>query len=629
MARKNHNSHMLSAIPGGMESDEEELEVLMQCLKIKRLADITTGAGINGRNFDATLDAEAEEFFKVFREKWNMYSKNKSPHLRQEFGKALMSHPEPALLLALKIFANCPDSSNVKPKSLSHFVLDTVCKLHEEYPELIGEEGCDPNTSMIAFNFVKMSGLLSLNNAVIHAYSLRHIRELLLPHLRELLEAGHVKEVTQWAISLQLTHEFDMMELAFPLIAVEKLPLAEEYLDHATEQRLPFVKFLDSLLHKEKPVIQLCEDLLGRYKNLKISHNVLSYRPISKIVARLAKKYSFDDAVTPNYKFTKTCSYLHYLYREYEKARINLASFRELVSVHAYDYALRKDFVSYLAAAQAHSEAIYWYRQFKLNPNDCPLEIKSQVSRNGFTEAANRESDGGSEASGCDMYLTMDLPDECLNIVDTAAQFERMLFHLQKEHIIYLDSEWMQNVCGDSPLCLLQIATGHNVYLIDCLARENIRSEHWRSLGANIFNNVNILKVGFSMVSDLSVLQRSLPLQLRLQMPHHYLDLRNLWLELKKQRYGVELPYGNVNRAGDALTDLSLVCLGKKLNKSNQCSNWANRPLRREQILYAAIDARCLLLIYNTLLARVSFINVAIEKSIASNNFLRRGANVK
>ncbi|KAH8248639.1 hypothetical protein KR032_001647 [Drosophila birchii] len=631
MARK---IHMYNAIPGGMESDEEELEDLMQRLKIKRLADITTGAGINGRNFDATLDAEAKEFFRLFREKWNMYSKNKSPHLRQEFGKALMSHPEPALLLALKIFANCPDSSNVKPKSLSHFVLDTVCRLHEDYPELRGEKSCDSNTSMIAFNFVKMSGLLSLNNAVIHAYSLGHIRELLLPQLRELLEAGHVKEVTQWTISLQLTHEFDMMELAFPLIAVEKLPLAEEYLDHAIEQRLPFVKFLDSLLHKEKSVFQLCEHLLGRYKNLKISHNVLSYRPISKIVARLAKKYGYNDAVTPNYKFTKTCSYLHYLYREYEKARINLASFRELVSVHAYDYALCKDFVSYLAAAQAHSEAIYWYGQFKLNPNDCPLEIRSQVSRvNGSTEAAaNRESDEASHcsvASGCDMYLTMDLPDECLNIVDTAAQFERMLFHLQKEHIIYLDSEWMQNVCGDNQLCVLQIATGHNVYLIDCLARESIRTEHWRSLGANIFNNVNILKVGFSMVSDLSVLQRSLPLQLRLQMPHHYLDLRNLWLELKKQRFGVELPYGNVNRAGDALTDLAQVCLGKKLNKSNQCSNWANRPLRREQILYAAIDARCLLLIYNTLMARVPFINVAIEKSIASNNFLRRGANIK
>lgn len=170
-----------------------------------------------------------------------------------------MGHQDP-LLLALKIFANCPDSSNIKTKSLSHFVLDTVCKLHKDFPHL--GEGCDPNTSMIAFNFVKTSGLLALNNAVIHAYSLRQIRDLLLPKLRELLDNGLYKEVTQWSISLQLTHEFDMLELAFPLIAIEKLPLAEEYLDHATQQRLPFVKFLDSLLHKEKSVLELCEHLL-------------------------------------------------------------------------------------------------------------------------------------------------------------------------------------------------------------------------------------------------------------------------------------------------------------------------------------------------------------------------------
>ncbi|KAH8410342.1 hypothetical protein KR009_012352 [Drosophila setifemur] len=625
MANKNR---MLNAIPAGFESDEEELEELMAQMKIKRLEDITTGAGIDGSNFDASLDAEAKQFFDEFRKIWNMYSKNKSPHLVREFAKILLLHQDP-LLVGLKIFANCPDSSNMKPRSLSHFVLDTVCKLHQDYPHL--GPNCDLNTSMIAFNFVKTSGLLSLNKAVIVAYRLDQIRDLLLPKLRDLLEDGHHKEVTQWAISLQMTNEFDMMELAFPLIAIEKLPLAEEYLDHAVQQRLPFVKFLDSLLHKDKSVIELCEQHLGRYKNVKISHNVLSYRPIAKIVARLAKKYGFDDAVMPNYKFTKTRSYLHYLYREYEKARINLVSFRELVSVHAYDYALRKDFVGYVAEADAHSEAIYWYKEFQLNPSDCPPEIQADISRKESDEIAGGVSniEASVAASGCDVYLSMDLPDECLIIVDTAAQFERMLFELHHEHTIYLDSEWMQIVCLETQLCVLQIATGRNVYLIDCLAHDSIHAKHWRSLGANVFNNVNILKVGFSMVSDLSVLQRALPLQLRLQIPNHYLDLRSLWLELKKQRCGVELPYGNVNRAGDSLSDLALTCLGKKLNKSNQCSNWTNRPLRRDQILYAAIDARCLLLIHNTLRARVSFLNKVIDKSIASNNFLKRGTNVK
>ncbi|SPP82156.1 exonuclease mut-7 homolog [Drosophila guanche] len=621
MAKKMYN-----AIPGGFEDDEDELEHYMTNLKIKRLENITTGAGINGTNFDATLDAEAQEFFTVFREKWNMYSNNKSPHLGRDLGNALKDHKEP-LLLALKIFANCPDCSNIKPKSLSHFVLDKVCKLHQDYPQL----DCDENTSMIAFNFVKNSGVLSLNNAIIKAYRLHQIRQLLLPKLREMLDAGQYKEVAQWAISLQMAHEFDMLELAFPLIAQEKLPLAEVYLDQATSQRLPFVKFLDSLLHKDKSVFELCEPILDRYKNLKVSHNVLSYRPMSKMVSRLAKKYGFDDGVTPNFKFTKTCGYLHYLFREYEKSRINLASFREMVSVHASDHALQVEFVIYVAGAQdSRNEAVYWYKEFKLKPKDFPHDIISQISRGINEEEAPQTSDDNGATSsgiGCDMYLTMDLPDDCLLIVDTASQFQRMLGHLKREHIIYMDSEWVQNVCGDCQLCLLQIATVRNVYLIDCLARQSITANHWRALGADVFNNMNILKVGFSMYSDLMVLQRSLPLQLRLLLAHHYLDLRSLWLELKKQRFGIELPFGNVNRAGDALSDLSLVCLGKKLNKSNQCSNWANRPLRREQILYAAIDARCLMLIYNTLLNRVPNINVLIDKSIASNNFLKRGGN--
>ncbi|EDW36808.1 GL25861 [Drosophila persimilis] len=621
MAKKMYN-----AIPAGFEDDEDTLEDYMINLKIKRLENITTGAGINGTNFDATLDAEAQEFFTVFREKWNMYSKNKSPHLGRDLGNELKDHKEP-LLLALKIFANCPDCSNIKPKSLSHFVLDTVCKLHMDYPQLV----CDQNTSMIAFNFVKTSGLLSLNNAIIETYRLHQIRNLLLPKLREMLDSGLYKEVAQWAISLQVANEFDMLELAFPLIAQEKLPLVEEYLEQAIAQRQPLVKFLDSLLHKDKSVFELCEPILNRYKNVKISHNVLSYRPMSKMVARLAKKYGFDEGVTPNYKFTKTCGYLHYLFREYEKSRINQASFREMVSVHASDYALQVDFVKYVAGAQdSRNEAVYWYKEFKLNPKDCPHDILSRISRGiDEEEAPQAPDDNGatSSATGCDMYLTMDLADDCLITVDTATQFDLMLGHLQREHIIYMDSEWVQNVCGESQLCLLQIATVRNVYLIDCLARQSITADHWRALGADVFNNMNILKVGFSMYSDLTVLQRSLPLQLRLQLSHHYLDLRTLWLELKKQRYAIRLPFGNVNRAGDALSDLSLVCLGKKLNKSNQCSNWANRPLRREQILYAAIDARCLMLIYNTLLNRVPNISTAIDKSIASNNFLKRGGN--
>ena len=44
--------------------------------------------------------------------------------------------------------------------------------------------------------------------------------------------------------------------------------------------------------------------------------------------------------------------------------------------------------------------------------------------------------------------------------------------------------------------------------------------------------------------------------------------------------------------------------LAERLDKTEQCSEWAARPLRRAQLLYAALDAHILLRIHDTVSAR-------------------------
>lgn len=82
-------------------------------------------------------------------------------------------------------------------------------------------------------------------------------------------------------------------------------------------------------------------------------------------------------------------------------------------------------------------------------------------------------------------------------------------------------------------------------------------------------------------------------------------------------------PYGKnesfTNRNLSKLVELSL---GKKLNKTDQFSNWEKRPLRESQITYAALDAYCLLEVYDALAKQCDRLNISFYDICANvHNF--------
>lgn len=68
-----------------------------------------------------------------------------------------------------------------------------------------------------------------------------------------------------------------------------------------------------------------------------------------------------------------------------------------------------------------------------------------------------------------------------------------------------------------------------------------------------------------------------------------------------------------LNPDGDkasGLSELVRQCFGKALNKSEQISNWEKRPLRASQVEYAALDAYCLIEIFEFLQSRLKVLSV-------------------
>lgn len=53
--------------------------------------------------------------------------------------------------------------------------------------------------------------------------------------------------------------------------------------------------------------------------------------------------------------------------------------------------------------------------------------------------------------------------------------------------------------------------------------------------------------------------------------------------------------FATLPAASMGLSQLSLRVLGREVNKTMQCSDWQQRPLSKEQIIYAALDAMILL----------------------------------
>ncbi|KAL4588387.1 hypothetical protein LXL04_001271 [Taraxacum kok-saghyz] len=224
------------------------------------------------------------------------------------------------------------------------------------------------------------------------------------------------------------------------------------------------------------------------------------------------------------------------------------------------------EFLVYLAMEAGYSEKVY--------------ELCEKYSLEGFMKAKE------SEASLPHIrYLHLDeLAIDNIVWVDEPIGLNEATCHIEGCKVVGLDCEWKPNYeKGSKPnkVSIMQIASEKMVFIVDLIKLSHDAPDVLDSCLIRIFHSPRILKLGYNFQCDMKQLSQSYG---EFDCFKHFemlLDIQNIFKE----------PRGG-------LSGLTKEVLGVGLNKTRRNSNWEERPLTRNQLEYAALDAAVLIHIF-------------------------------
>ncbi|XP_063986238.1 exonuclease mut-7 homolog isoform X2 [Diachasmimorpha longicaudata] len=465
-----------------------------------------------------------------------------------------------------------------------------------------------PDLKVAALRLVMKQKNLQLVKLVSSVFELERDNELFPPVLKKMLREKKYKEVAQYATILHLQSHFSHPEdLLLPLVLQTKNTVAEEFLASYPEIQKTFIMYLDDLLSPSKIMQQVLDDYILYNDIPDIKMSTCSSRPMMKLIARLVKDYNFPPEICPNLNLKRGKSALHFLiYKRYVDVTLSLECWREMAREAAgNDPNLQLALVMGTSSYDI-DESWYWVRAFNIPKDQLPLPFANtdyQVPmQSGKNEPPEESWDNPQDGIN---YHTLRIPRNQVVLVDTVQKFSDFINRgLTGISMVGIDAEWKPSFgVKRSELALIQVATENAVFILDVTTLRPDNSQIWKQLSLRLLEDKSIVKIGFGLTQDLAMFKESLSdLGDTVKGGQAgFLDLHHLWNKLVRE-YKVEFPFeGDQNFNGESLSKLVEITLGNRLNKNDQFSNWERRPLRESQIVYAALDAYCLLEVWDAI----------------------------
>ncbi|XP_066466797.1 exonuclease mut-7 homolog [Tiliqua scincoides] len=445
----------------------------------------------------------------------------------------------------------------------------------------------------------------------------------LLGHVTHLYYKNQFKEAAILSIKLKLQPDLEVEKMCIPLLLQDKMNLVEAYVEGYPDLQQQLLRVLDSWC---APGFQL-KDIPRQYPGLpNIRPEKLNHRVLNKMIFRFLDKYGLDPAVCPNATNQRHMGTLKYLlHQRFVEKVMSEENWADHVQSTVQDNQwLQECLVQLLVRYCNLSTAATWALRYGLPKDRLPPGVADEMKALRLQEREDvpeQRVDGWEDRKKDDFYQ-LPIPRENIFFLSTVEEVLKCQEDVLKPgQVVGIDMEWRPSfgtVAGRSHVSVVQLAVQGQVFLLDMLQLLKLGGPEEETAEAALvgfflalFANPAILKLGYGMSGDLrnlvatSAAFRDVGKQLC-----GFVDLLTVHQQLpvcpgdgKKGCRAVDTSQPESGRQGGRLPEkgLSLLVrhvLGKPLDKTEQLSNWEKRPLREEQILYAASDAYCLLEVY-------------------------------
>ncbi|XP_078040798.1 exonuclease mut-7 homolog isoform X2 [Augochlora pura] len=494
-----------------------------------------------------------------------------------------------------------------------------------------------PDLKIAAFRLIVEQTSIELFQLFADTYEFPEHKEIFITFIEKMIAEKKFKTAAQYVTVLKLQKNFkDIEVLLLPLILQNKLSLVDEFIAEEPELQISLVQYLDSLITTDMNL--KLNKFISEYNIPDIKISTVNTKPIVKLVARFVKLHNLPQNICQNVNNKRNEGALHFLiHKRYDDYSLSQASWREMAQeAIGENKKLQLDLLRLLINVKDAREGLYWAKKFDIPKQQWPWAIvyeAEQMEANEMNKGAStskEETRDWYNFGDTTNYHELCLARDCITLVDNSQKFEDFLDNgLIGVSVVGIDTEWKPNFgSSQTELALIQIATESKVYILDITVMANNANDLWSELELTLFGNPNIIKLGFGINHDLDMIRTHLPCCTNVRS---YLDIVHLWQKLVDE-YKFVFPHetdGTLFRK--SLSKLVELCFGQGLNKSDQFSNWEQRPLREGQIIYAALDAYCLLEVYKvfeTQCARldIPFKNICLEIQNISYKPLRKNA---